>query len=660
MSSNKCTDHSKLCLIIAFGLVCYAAVRHLATIPPRWYASNLLDGSWLYSLTRLRLDDSFLGKDIFFTYGPLSQYLGPMVVNGQLPDAPFYVVGILSMMCWGVAWFAILRQILPLNYFNSLFLLYAMYWVIQTGTFASISDVQAFGLIFLIYLAFYIEQEPLAKTFLYIGLVLATIIYTQIKFSLGFFAFCAMCVASIAMSKRFGVVSGILGMSSLIIFSYFIFFLTTSSLSFHTFILQSVHTASMYSEMMALDTWGSGIRESHYLLGVATSIVFVVGHYWIGKLKNLAEGDRLALLMTGLLCGFIMFRAAYVRADGHVWKLHETMYFGLSIIAACILSRSDGPKRRLGYPVIAYTGVLMAFFILPSLFYSERVDSPCSLSDMIKTGGYNSSQNLVAEIRKQVPDLAEELRKRSGQNGKNRIAFIPWEMMFVSLIDGWKLAGIPSLQIYSENQIKESKSLVQSFLSDVGAPDLIVVGNGAIDGRNPVAEASNWIEPLLCNYRFVGKYDEYALMERREKIICPPSFVSHDAGPGILIHLSTDKLDSWHSFLFRLTNIMFKAPELKVDVAFVDGNNAAKSLAFKSSQTQLENGILFYNGSLTDLLVPNSKISSMDNNNLIKKVEKAQVSIKSGSRNFPVVPDRRELKIKYITLSEVFMSRLVK
>lgn len=681
MPSDKNVDLSKLSLVISFGLVCYSAICQLATIPPRWHASNILDGSWLYSLTRLQLDGGAFGKDVFFTYGPLSQYLGPMVMDGQLPSAPFYVMGIVLMICWGVAWYATLRNTLPLNYFNSLFTLYAMYWVVQRGTLASISDVDAFALIFLIYMAFFTEHEPFSQKILYVSLITVTIIFTQIKFSLGVYAFCAFCLASVTMVTRFGVVSVVFGASTMIVVSYSVFYLSTSSVSLHNFIIQSFHIASMYSEMMALDTWGGRFREFHYFLGVASLTVFVVGHYWVGKCNQLPVVDRIVLLVTGLLCGLIMFRAAYVRADAHVWKLHETMYFGFSIIAASIWSQTPAcSESGRKCPMIVYSVILTALLVLPSIFYSEKVTCASSLVEMIKTNGYNCSNNVATEISKQVPELAQELRRRSRRNDnnknvipndekvcrrneadigspenknidRNRIAFIPWEMMFVSLIEGWKLAAIPSLQIYAENQLKSPEFQVRRFLSDANAPEVIVIGDGAIDGRNPVSEATNWLELLIQKYNVTGPYDGYLMAVRKENSDTHIKFFEErNEGPGLLLKLSVDPLDFWSRTAFELSKFFFKPPEIYVEIQFIDGANQIRTSVFRSSESQLEKGIYFSHLPLTRWLALAGEPKNLDASHIIMRVVKAEAVRGNGFRNLKVVSKVRKLEFHHVNI----------
>ena len=79
--------------IHAPGLLLSLYVFSFWILPQDWNEDNTLDGSWRYALGMFRGDGFSLGKDSWFTYGPLAHWFGAPMGAEQYHPFPFYVLG---------------------------------------------------------------------------------------------------------------------------------------------------------------------------------------------------------------------------------------------------------------------------------------------------------------------------------------------------------------------------------------------------------------------------------------------------------------------------------------------------------------------------------------------------------------------------------------
>ena len=789
---------NKLSLVLSLGITFFVVVLNIGHVPPLWDSDDLLDGSWQYSLTRLRLDNFSLGKDVFFTYGPLSQHLGPLIENGQTPTATFILINFAFTSLWIAGLSVLLRNILPLSPTGLLFVLYCAYWMSQTGVLFNFgnADKQAYGLILISYLGLYLEKQPFIKRLSFALLVALSVLLLQIKFSYGMLSWILMAVASIVFLHQLQLK---FVASCMVIFfscSYALFYLLTASLGLHVFIVQSLHIASYYSEIMAFDVWGSGLRELHYFSGIIIVLLFVCGHFLLGKARTMAASQLMGFVVTGIVFGLFIFKAAYIRADGHIWILHSTMFFGLSLFCAC-LNRCNSYEvtNCKRYQVLRFPLAVLFSLVLVFCFYYKNPNCTDSMLEIIRTGkGYNCEQAVVEKLRRKFPALTTALEacsknvswptifridsnnfhvqtsrtyqmklepslngellafsegadpqiettktdlrlinharlhlvfnsdhddtgqiffKRSGKefsetdsrffpinrgpndvvmeipspssltqlrldlgtregkfgiskfdlqgggssnavpsaNHKQRISFLPWEMTLASLTKGWRLTPIPSLQLYNESQIRLPKYQVRDFLQGDKAPEVIVIGDGAIDGRNPVSEATNWLELLIQKYNVTGPYDGYLMAVRKENSDTHIKFLEErNEGPGLLLKLSVDPLDFWSRTAFELSKFFFKPPEIYVEIQFIDGANQIRTSVFRSSESQLEKGIYFSHLPLTRWLALAEEPKNLDASHIIMRVVKAEAVRGNGFRNLKVVSKVRKLEFHHVNI----------
>ena len=63
-------------------------------LPQDWNEDNALDGSWRYALGKFRGLGLSLGKDSWFTYGPLAHWFGAPMGTEQFQPFPYYVFGL--------------------------------------------------------------------------------------------------------------------------------------------------------------------------------------------------------------------------------------------------------------------------------------------------------------------------------------------------------------------------------------------------------------------------------------------------------------------------------------------------------------------------------------------------------------------------------------
>ena len=77
-------------------------------LPQGWNEDNPLDGSWRYALGRFRGLGLSLGKDSWFTYGPLAHWFGAPMGTEQYQPFPYYVLGLFVAGIIGITFARIL------------------------------------------------------------------------------------------------------------------------------------------------------------------------------------------------------------------------------------------------------------------------------------------------------------------------------------------------------------------------------------------------------------------------------------------------------------------------------------------------------------------------------------------------------------------------
>jgi hypothetical protein len=441
----------------------------------------------------------------------------------------------------------------------------------------------------------------------------------------------------------------------------------SGSVKFYEFFLASLIHSSRFSETM-MSHVPPATTDLRYIGG----LIFC-GAFWVASL-GVAASDRVAkgywwpIAISGALTSFLLFKVGFVRLDAvHTSLVYCTLLPVLALMGAILSGAVDS---RVVTERLLVLGMVVALFLsfmelrfygisLPVAvgnFASRWLEIPAAYSRGIRllTGGFSGERRREAALNKEYPHLFNIIqRSRNSFPGKQPlIAFLPAELMFAHCTPGFKFSPIPSLQLYLELCTWRSRSLVQDYLKGDLRPDVIVLGEKVIDGRNSLSELSNWIGPLCRDYDYVAEADGYSVLERHKNSGHRRTIVPKEQGPGLFLQARTKPLTGARAWLFPLVTTLFKAPELKMQIHYRDASGTERSLTCRCYRSQLEQGCFVGNLSLSRLLKLLQGKDMPLPSELMTEVLDARAFREVARRNLDVFPEKVELETKFCTVEE--------
>ena len=77
-----------------FPAIVFLYILSYWILPIDWNEFEEYDGSWVYASGKLRSLNLAVGKDCWFTYGPVAHWFGPPLGQESYQPWPYYVLGL--------------------------------------------------------------------------------------------------------------------------------------------------------------------------------------------------------------------------------------------------------------------------------------------------------------------------------------------------------------------------------------------------------------------------------------------------------------------------------------------------------------------------------------------------------------------------------------
>ena len=293
-------------------LIWYILIFILVIFGFRFSCYNTLSGldpSWIYAINDIHIKGIYtMGKDVFFTFGPLGYLIFPLCLPKILVDAVLFKVCIILMYLFSIFCFQkrknsnIFLALLTLDIVLFGFEGYEFLAVLLAMVCLFTKNIKSYiGLIFLNLLAFFMLFAKFN-----VGITcIATLIFTLVL---------------VKYKRNFFILSILFWASAISCITYFYF--GDFHILFNWF-SKSLMIASGYSEAMLLS-----IYNKLYLL----SAFIIIGLYlslWFDDYKKGAKYSKVFLVVLPSM--FFTFKSGFVRADLHM------MIFFTYILAASII-----------------------------------------------------------------------------------------------------------------------------------------------------------------------------------------------------------------------------------------------------------------------------------------------------------------------------------
>ena len=474
-----------------------------AGFPVRYFPIGKgLDESWGFALNYFHARGLIHGRDVAFTYGPLSYLAIPMDAGANFVQA--ISAQSLSWLCLIaiLAWLAFWRRV-PL----------IRLLLLTLGMLAARRIFFQFGYagwdFFLGFLAFLLLGCcAIARrwTGFYGAATLLGALLLLIKFSTGVQVLAAVFLFACALyliDKRKSVAAfTIAGAGAPLAFAACYLAYYPSLPAMLRYLRAGFELSSGYSAAMSLPG-ATGPLASAGLLALAYGLLLTV----LYRFKQ----PSFCVALAGLGPMFLEFRHAFVRQPGHVeiFFMFVPLVWGVALLATEITR-----KNRI------YLGVIVVLFAIcwqqrtlfspwPAVKQAFRATAsmpPLHVSQLRHSLAQASALNL-AEDR-----LPAELLARIG---REPVAIFPWEASYAAA-NSIDYRPFPVFQTYSAYTAYLDRWNSELLEDPRTAPRFILMDWKSIDGRHPLLDVPATFLAMFKHYTFEGIFGEHLLLRRRD------------------------------------------------------------------------------------------------------------------------------------------------
>jgi hypothetical protein len=631
-----------------------------------WNEDNTIDGSWRYALGKFRGLGFSLGKDSWFTYGPLAHWFGAPMGTEQYQPFPYYVLGLFVAGIIGISFARILFTI-GLSY--RLRLISVIIFPICFIGMDSVQEIHLIIALFLLLISCCLQETPDKVSIISMIILSACGLLYKISFGLLSAFTLAVLLVSLLVRRKIGGTKILLCLATYMTILYVLFVVTSGSFDLYTYILLGLETSSKYSQIMIRNMPYSPPNYIIALVYIASGSVLA----WQASRKMAGRGAALCLLSVFIGAMLFLFKHGFVRADlGHMRLFYSCVTPLLAILAVISFT---GFKTKTTSARVAFCSASLVLLVVYALVLKilPGDTNPANLPKNWLTCG----NRLVAGVQGQGPEvypakrafvrnsqsllfsrLSEYAREFGAKGRKPRITFYPWELIYFEGLEGFDLAPSPSLQLYSTGPHSRAHRLEAEFLSSVHRPDIVVIGPGGIDDRSPVSELTDLLAPLYSHYRVSAIVEGFTILEASETGKSPDSVIRYTETPqrvaGEFLRISLDNPVAVNKLLWQLATTLFKSPELSVVVTITHGNGENVGYVFRGYLSQLQDGVLYSPETVPEFIGSHFRtseqmtLSSPRSTSPIRSVV-AELRRGGGFWNLPVIPQVVPLKVKYGT-----------
>lgn len=484
----KCTTFTAFRKYVSFETLFFLLI--LFVLAPKnifHLPANSLDESWVLAINLAVKNEFVFGKDFAFTYGPLG-YLWTGLIT-YVSKAPIIIFQLFLFACLAFivsfylkqiktkisqAFFLLLIIVFPimLDFEKAIlllvyFLFFVFYHIRQRKRFA------VFVVGFLALLAFFIKLNT--------GLLLTILLVPYLVF-----------LNILKIEKiRFTFIF-------MFVYLILIFFLShILRVNLYSYVVSSLDIINYYNDSMIIPAPLNVL----FLTGMILLLNFVV---FMVDLRNILKDKTNFFIAAYVAIGlYVIFKAGFVRADGHVLIFLFYNIFLFSLLAIFINSHSF---RKLFIYVLVFSGLVSLISVkltLPDKCFMDLMVNKISsvpYSDLFldTSGKYFEYRSKLGKSQAEIP--VEPLKKLK----QGTVDIIPWDISYIYFND-LNYNPRPVIQSYGAYSEYLDRLNAEKYSSGT-APDYVLYTIGSIDYRHPFWDESQTKMAMLTNYEVVDNF----------------------------------------------------------------------------------------------------------------------------------------------------------
>ncbi|MBD3244459.1 MAG: hypothetical protein GF335_00510 [Candidatus Moranbacteria bacterium] len=533
---------------------------------------NTIEGSWNYSIKNMLFQNENLGRDVFYTYGPLATYF---FSSPALTDSFLILIlpVLLSVFLALIIYFLLFKltrfKVRSLLFLPPLFLL-----------FHAISAIKLeFCIQFILLLIiFNVDRKKITlnkKTILILAFF--TAFATLLKFSLGMVSVATLSFLIFLNNKKIiskqNIKKIIFYESLVFVFLFILFYFSAKSTDIITYLSNSLQVSIGYKEYMAVDVQLPVVKFINFLL-----IFPILLNLFILKKKNYPS--YLILSYFAILYGF-------VRNDLHVLTSLQYMFTVLVVFVYYALNKKNLTKKnkKLAFDYKLILGIFCLAFIHLHLIsnYKQNFLKPDVRLSFLKSPIWKTDQYLkkaeknLDTGKKMIPNKIE----KSIKNSSKCLMVIPNFSSVPLFVHTCQVHNV-YLQYFSNYPDNSDQLNIEKIKKQYPDNLNILFHNGSIDGRIYLSESPKLLLAILKNYKLELKENQYLLLTPKNKrwqdIECKKS--SKENHNFVQIHLK-------ESILEKIKKTIYKPTKTYIHLQIND-----KTQIKRTYRSQLEYGII--------------------------------------------------------------------
>lgn len=474
----------------------------LVAITIRFYPMNTgLDPSWAVGLNLFRNAGVIHGRDIGFTYGPLSFLVVPMDIGANLIEGVVFQTCVWLAFCALLAWVVYARNIplAPLAIFAACFYL-GLRAFDQFG-YAGPDIFAAFVALLLLGCALQGRRWYM----FYAASVAAGAALMLVKLSSGILALSACLTFPFALAlfdRRKAVIAALLGfIGAPVSFAIAYAAYNPSFGDMLRYLRSGFEISSGHS---------SGMSQPAVPRDIAAALAIGLAYVAFTVLLMFLRQRAFILAVASIGPLFLEFKHAFIRPSGHI----EIFFCFAPLITGLVFLFSDF-RRRTQWPMIAgLAALILVSRIHPPFthpYYGfDRLAVVPQLWNWTATRAQLAATSAAALAADRLPP---ELLARVGESP---VAIFPWECAYAAA-NNLNYRPFPIFQSYDAytSYLDEWNA---AFFRDPGrAPDFVLMDWLSIDDRHPLLDAPAMFLELYRNYDVDGRYGPHMLLRRRAR-----------------------------------------------------------------------------------------------------------------------------------------------
>ncbi|GHU78693.1 hypothetical protein FACS189462_3800 [Spirochaetia bacterium] len=255
---------------------------------------------------------------------------------------------------------------------------------------------------------------------------------------------------------------------------------------------------------------GNNLKD--FIAGCAFVVAYIAMLIYLLKKKNwfMAAG---AFFITPFI--FLGWKEAFVRADGHTTYFEHAIYLSLlyvinlknSMLRMQSTTTSEHPLHNMRYILVVVIVIIIGPSLKQSLLPNNELLSYFNISKNAEQY-YGEIERNKENVRNQYAGFAAAAEYIAGET----VDIFPWD---ISALYAYGLNWVPRPvpQSYSDYTDILDNLTAGHFTSD-NAPQKILYGLTAIDGRYPAFDEPATFRTVLERYNLVTNINDYLLLDR--------------------------------------------------------------------------------------------------------------------------------------------------